>query len=110
LEDLLNNVKEMALLDIMSGRQGVEWIIIDPNWKLMWKETGMATVIRAERKTDRQTDTRVEPVDELVPVTEFNDRINSLLEYNNGSPQPPPPTPSPPPGETCETLPGPSLP
>jgi len=56
LEQLMGEVKELALSDIMSGKQGIEWIIIDPNWKLMWKETGMATIIRAFKKTDRQTD------------------------------------------------------
>lgn len=70
LEQLLTNVKELALLDIMSGRQGIEWIIIDPNWKLMWKETGMATIIRASTQTDRQTAVCVEPVDELISTAE----------------------------------------
>lgn len=56
LEQLLDEVRETALIDICDGRSGIEWVIIDPNWKLMWKETGMATIIRASKKTDRQTD------------------------------------------------------
>lgn len=55
--DLCENIKAFAILDIESGRLGIEWIIIDPNWKLLWKETGKAMLIRAykKRQTDRQT-------------------------------------------------------
>jgi len=59
LPTMLEQVKALALTDIADGREGIEWIIIDPNWKLMWKETGMACLIRASRKTDRQTDTEL---------------------------------------------------
>jgi len=67
---MLEKVKDMALSDIMSGREGIEWIIIDPNWKLMWKETGMATIIRVTKKTDRQTDKCVESTLELISPAE----------------------------------------
>lgn len=52
---LLDQVKEIGITDIASGREGIEWILIDPNWKLMWKEVGMAIVLRSRTKIDRQT-------------------------------------------------------
>jgi len=63
-QDLCTNIKALALLDIQAGRLGIEWIIIDPNWKLVWKETGKSMLIRAykKRQTDRQTNKQAEPV------------------------------------------------
>lgn len=55
LEELLDHVKEQGLADICSGREGIEWIIIDPNWKLVWKETGFAMLVRANGKLNSQS-------------------------------------------------------
>jgi len=54
-EELLDHVKEQGLADICNGRDGIEWIIIDPNWKLVWKETGFALLVRANAKINSES-------------------------------------------------------
>lgn len=48
--EVLEVVYDMATADIGSGREGIEWIMIDPNWKLVWKEAGAAMLQRADSK------------------------------------------------------------
>lgn len=91
LSQMLDEVKELALTDIACGRQGIEWIIIDPNWKLMWKETGMATLVRAQRQIDRQTEDEIVALSEETNSRRVQEVVELLypVEYNNAPPSPP---------------------
>lgn len=65
---LMAKVREVALTDISGGREGIEWIIIDPNWKLMWKECGKEVMLRALIKLSRDS-INEEQSDEVSPRT-----------------------------------------
>jgi len=80
LPQLLQLVRETCLLEIEEGRRGIEWIITDPAWKVLWKDCGRSMIARSKKarlasvalaiQTDRQTDECVEPTDEIISPAE----------------------------------------